>query len=532
LQTGEFGIGIANPTTKFHIDGAASALIANLDANVSVAKSVSFRSDNSNRFNIEVSGTESGSNAGADLFIRRYSDAGALIDTPLTITRSTGAITLINATIITTTQTTGNALTINVDAASGTPTGLRISAGVATIGSTAKLIQVVNSAGDNLFNVLASGAASFSSTITAKSESEFSGTSVNSRILITASGVANTVIGFNNSGATVTGVINNASYVGNLQAYPLVFTTNSTARLTIAATGASTFTGQIKTTFAGQSIAIDGGSTASVRMQLQNTSGNAGVTVESSTGGDQFSGSSAYSMAIGTYTAKDFHIGTNSVTRLTILSAGNMVYSNAPANSFAARFEGSSTTGQSFGLQVWGGTNSSDTSFRVLNASASTEYLKVRGDGYLQSASTYNNTTATGANLSISTSGFIERSTSSIRFKTQVEDLTIDTTNILSKMRPIWYRSLGLNDKKEWSWYGFIAEELAELEPRLVQWGYNESSYENVEIIDEEGNIKKETKLKEDAQLIPDGVQYERITVFLVAELQKMRKELDALKAK
>jgi hypothetical protein len=209
-----------------------------------------------------------------------------------------------------------------------------------------------------------------------------------------------------------------------------------------------------------------------------------------------------------------------------------MVYSNAPANSFAARFEGSSTTGQSFGLQVWGGTNSSDTSFRVLNASASTEYLKVRGDGYLQSASTYNNTTATGANLSISTSGFIERSTSSIRFKTQVEDLTIDTTNILSKMRPIWYRSLGLNDKKEWSWYGFIAEELAELEPRLVQWGYNESSYENVEIIDEEGNIKKETKLKEDAQLIPDGVQYERITVFLVAELQKMRKELDALKAK
>jgi hypothetical protein len=94
LQTGEFGIGIANPTTKIHIDGGASALIANLDANVSVAKSISFRSDNSNRINLEVSGTESGSDAGANLFIRRYSDAGALIDTPFTITRSTGAITL------------------------------------------------------------------------------------------------------------------------------------------------------------------------------------------------------------------------------------------------------------------------------------------------------------------------------------------------------------------------------------------------------------------------------------------------------
>lgn len=90
LQTGEFGIGIANPTTKLHIDGGASALIANLDANVSVAKSISFRSDNSNRINLEVSGTESGSNVGADLFIRTYTDAGALLATPLTITRSTG----------------------------------------------------------------------------------------------------------------------------------------------------------------------------------------------------------------------------------------------------------------------------------------------------------------------------------------------------------------------------------------------------------------------------------------------------------
>ncbi len=93
LQTGEFGIGIANPTTKLHIDGGASALIANLDANVSVAKSISFRSDNSNRINLEVSGTESGSNAGANLFIRTYSDAGALLHTPLSIVRSNGFAT-------------------------------------------------------------------------------------------------------------------------------------------------------------------------------------------------------------------------------------------------------------------------------------------------------------------------------------------------------------------------------------------------------------------------------------------------------
>jgi len=93
LPTGEVGIGINNPTTKLHIDTGSSALIANLDADVSVAKSISFRSDNSARINLEVSGTESGSNAGANLNINTYSDAGALLHTALTIVRSNGNAT-------------------------------------------------------------------------------------------------------------------------------------------------------------------------------------------------------------------------------------------------------------------------------------------------------------------------------------------------------------------------------------------------------------------------------------------------------
>jgi hypothetical protein len=193
LQTGEFGIGIANPTTKLHIDGGASALIANLDANVSVAKSVSFRSDNSNRFNIEVSGTESGSNAGADLFIRRYSDAGSLIDTPLTITRSTGNATFSG--ILTTPQikaATSAGLSINAN--SGTQ--------VADFGAG-------GSANITFFGGLSGTSASFSSTATATA--------------------------FIPSGATVP---TNGMYLS--AANTLNFATNTINRLTIASTGKAT----------------------------------------------------------------------------------------------------------------------------------------------------------------------------------------------------------------------------------------------------------------------------------------------------
>jgi hypothetical protein len=118
LPTGEFGIGVANPTTKFHIDGGASALIMNLDADTSIAKSISFRTNNSNRWNVEVSGTESGSNAGMDYFVRSYSDAGALIETPLSIVRSTGVTTIKQLTLTGTLSGTSATFTGNLNVGS------------------------------------------------------------------------------------------------------------------------------------------------------------------------------------------------------------------------------------------------------------------------------------------------------------------------------------------------------------------------------------------------------------------------------
>ena len=199
-------------------------------------------------------------------------------------------------------------------------------------------------------------------------------------------------------------------------------------------------------------------------------------------------------------------IYTGGYERMRITSGGQIYTSNAPVGDWSMRVIGSSSTSNSYGFKVLGGTNSSDLAFSVTPQNGSVNYFFIRGDGYMCSPNTYNNTTANAANLSIQGSGYFERSTSSIRFKTNVEDLKIDTSNILSKMRPIWYRSLGQNDRKDWSWYGFIAEEIAEIEPRLVHWGKDENDND-----------------------IADGVQYERITVLLVAEMQKMNKTIEEL---
>ena len=59
------------------------------------------------------SSTESGTNAGSNFEINAYSDAGSLLSTPLTITRSTGAVTLGYTLSVASTSTFNNDVTIN-----------------------------------------------------------------------------------------------------------------------------------------------------------------------------------------------------------------------------------------------------------------------------------------------------------------------------------------------------------------------------------------------------------------------------------
>jgi hypothetical protein len=138
-------------------------------------------------------------------------------------------------------------------------------------------------------------------------------------------------------------------------------------------------------------------------------------------------------------------------------------------------------------------------------------------------------TTASAANafLDSADGNRIYRSTSSLRYKTDIENVEQIRSDAVLGLRPVWYRSKAADDRQDWSWYGLIAEEVAEVEPRLVHWTYLDDDYD-VETVN--GEIKKTPK--EGAQMVPDGVQYDRLTVLLLDVVKRQQQAIEALETK
>jgi Chaperone of endosialidase len=126
----------------------------------------------------------------------------------------------------------------------------------------------------------------------------------------------------------------------------------------------------------------------------------------------------------------------------------------------------------------------------------------------IDSIGTYNATTASAANMHIASTGLMIRSTSSSRYKTDIEDLDEEAADRIFELRPVWYRSTATADRDDWSHYGFIAEEVADVDPRLVHWGE-----------DEDGHLR------------PEGVQYDRLVPHLVSVIQRLEQRVAALES-
>ena len=604
LQTGEFGIGIANPTTKFHIDGGASALIANLDANVSVAKSVSFRSDNSNRINLEVSGTESGSNAGANFFLRTYTDLGALIETPFQIVRSTGVTTIKSLTLtnalsvanggtgsttqnfvdLTTTQTVGgaktlsNSLTLGESITIGTggsyvagsiysdsgwgmlfrakqasPTNaqfrwsnsadtefMRISpSGGLLVGTTPDGGFKLDIGGTSRF----SGAATFSSSISATSAT-FSdvisitannSTAYSLNLLGRSADNATTLNFFSNNGATRYGFI-------YTEPTTMLFGVNGAVRLTIASTGAATFSSTVTAnryiingtngnsgqiiqqgdllgsaatnllfqSSTGNSIGFltNGGTTFNMFI---NTSGNVGIGTSSpvallniygsthlqlqnaTTGSASSDGTriqlSGNDLQIINRETADIISYTSDTERMRITSAGNVLVGNSTDRGY--RFQVNSNDGV-FAMEVRqnsGGASAWATSIvhEVDSGTRNMVRFNVGGIGTVGSITSNNTSTS-----------YI--TSSDYRLKQDFKDY--NALNLVSAIKTYDYQ-WKIDESRM---YGLLAHELAEILPYAVN---GEKDGEEMQ-----------------------GVDYSKIVPILVKAIQELKEEIDILKNK
>lgn len=136
-----------------------------------------------------------------------------------------------------------------------------------------------------------------------------------------------------------------------------------------------------------------------------------------------------------------------------------------------------------------GGSNAALIGAATIDFAAKITLFTIRGIG----------TTASAANAFIdnAANNSLLRSTSSIRYKANVNDVTDEDIERLLALRPVTYTSLCAADDKDQIHFGLIAEEVNDLYPQLVH--RNEMGE-------------------------PEGVQYDRLVPVILAYLRKMNR--------
>lgn len=139
------------------------------------------------------------------------------------------------------------------------------------------------------------------------------------------------------------------------------------------------------------------------------------------------------------------------------------------------------------------------------------ERFKFPGSGNnVTSIAIRDNTTASAANIRIDpTSGVMQRSTSAAKYKTDIQDLVKFDADAVLGLRPVKYKSLAQSDNPDTEHIGLIAEEVEAIAPWLVEY-----------FITDEG-VK-----------IPDSVQYERLSVLLLAIIKEQQDRLNNLESR
>lgn len=206
------------------------------------------------------------------------------------------------------------------------------------------------------------------------------------------------------------------------------------------------------------------------------------------------------------------------VTRGFFGAANGINFSVANSDGTNAMLFTNVTTAVNYIAPASGATGTSP-SISMLGTDTNLDFRTVaKGTGVLINAGSNTNTHATAVNLSIDTNGAIRKFSSSIRYKTEIEDMALEDRGKILELRPIWYRSKSEADNPDWSFNSFIAEEVAEINPRWALWDYKPEDKNEYGVL-----------INKDAKLVPDGLSFPAILVGLVAHVQDQEKRIKQL---
>jgi len=191
------------------------------------------------------------------------------------------------------------------------------------------------------------------------------------------------------------------------------------------------------------------------------------------------------------HTPLTFQVGGSE--RMRITTSGNLGVGAIPAFNTRIRVRGA---------------DQSSSSYTLICDNAVTDTFYIRNDGYINvgtaASSPYNNTYGNAANAFLSSDGSLGRSTSSLKYKKNVENYTKGLNEVM-QLRPVSYQSK--NTKEDGiTFAGLIAEEVHELGlTEFVQYA-------------EDGT--------------PDALAYQNMVALLVKAIQEQQAQIEELKAK
>jgi hypothetical protein len=230
---------------------------------------------------------------------------------------------------------------------------------------------------------------------------------------------------------------------------------------------------------------------------------------------------------VGTQTNTPFAIYTNDSERMRITSGGKVGIGTSSVNNEMLTINQTSANssallvntigiaaGQSYGITIQAGTNSSDRPFGVFNQGGTTQYFSILGNGVINtgsaSGSPYNRTTGSAGNLFVDFDGTLYRGTgSSQRFKENITDWSASGLDTILALKPktFTYKEDYYSQPNR-QFLGLIAEEVGEVSPLLVDFKNEDGT----------GQI--------------ENVKYATIVVPLIKAIQELKAEIEQLKQK